>query len=69
MGSGAQNLVQPENLDQQIYKLFKDKFAALEPPGSGWDGLKNRLLAAALSQPKLLPREIGCDLSDDNSFT
>lgn len=35
MESRAHNLEQPENLDQQILRLLKNKFAALEPPGTG----------------------------------
>lgn len=69
MESRAHNLEQPGNLDQQILLLFKSNFAALEPPGSGWDGLKKRLITAAVSQTKLLPDEIVCDLSNDRCFT
>lgn len=69
MESRAQNFDQPENLDQQIFQLFKNKLAAFEPPGSGWDGLKVRLLAAALSQPTQLPEENACDLSNDKYFS
>ena len=67
MESEAQNMEGLEDLDQRIFRLFKDEFAALEPPASGWDGLKNRVLTAAGSQPEQLSAEIVCDLPTKNA--